>query len=268
MNRTRHVGLTIWCMLVAAVLILPTLVVVPLSFTDKASFNFPPGGWSLRWYENFWTDEAWVGSLVNSTKIALIASAIATVFGTAAALGLSRWTRRRMSAAMRVVLLASLAVPGIILGVGMYAVFAYFHIIGTTIGFILAHALLGLPLVIVSVTATLSSLDRQFERAAEGLGAGPFTVFRKITLPLIAPGVISGALFAFVFSFDEVMVSLFVKSPFLETLPVKMYASVTDSTDPTIAAAAVMVLTFTTALLGLVLLVLNSRRRNFTRSKS
>lgn len=266
MNGTRHLGLMIWCMLVAAILILPTLIVVPLSFSDKASFNFPPSGWSLRWYKNFWSDDAWVGSLVNSTKIALVASAIATVLGTAAALGLSRWTRRRMSAALRAILLTSLAVPGIILGVGMYAVFAYFHLIGTTIGFILAHALLGLPLVIVSVTATLAGLDRQFERAAEGLGANAFAVFTKITLPLIAPGVISGGLFAFVFSFDEVMVSLFVKSPFLETLPVKMYSSVTDSTDPTIAAAAVMVLTFTTALLGLVLLVLRSRRRNMVRS--
>lgn len=172
-----------------------------------------------------------------------------------------------MSAALRVLLLASLAIPGIILGVGLYAVFAYFHIIGSTAGFVVAHTLLGLPLVIVSVTATLAGVDTSLERAAEGLGASPFGVFRSVTLPLIMPGVISGALFAFVFSFDEIMVSLFVKSPFMETLPVRMYASVTDSTDPTIAAAAVLVLTFTTLLLGVALLVLNSRRRKLVRRK-
>lgn len=267
MSSQNHAGVKVWCAVVAVVLLLPPLVVVPLSFNGRASFAFPPDGWSLQWYRNFWKDPRWVTSMWNSIRVALIASAVATVLGTAAALGLDRWQRRRWRAAARAVLLASLAVPAIILGVGMFAVFAYVGIIGTSFGFVLAHAVLGLPLVVVAVTATLAGLDTRLERAAEGLGASQWIVFRSITLPLIAPGVVSGGLFAFVISFDEIVVSLFLKTPQLETLPVRMYASITDSTDPTIAAASVMILLFTTTVLALGFSIFEMRRRKFAEGK-
>lgn len=232
---------------VALALTLPTLVVVPLSFTGQASFAFPPETWSLRWYENFFSDAVWLQAFWNSVRIALLSSLVATVAGTAAALGITRWSRRRAGSLVRVLLITPMVIPGIILAIGIYAVFATLGLLGTTTGFVVAHSALGLPFVLITVTASLLAVDPDVEKAAASLGATPATVFLSITLPLIAPGVAVGALFGFVSSFDEVLVALFVQTPFLETLPVVMYTSVTESIDPTIAAASTIVLIVSTA---------------------
>ncbi len=155
-----------------------------------------------------------------------------------------------------------IAVPGIVLAIGVYALFLKIGLIGTTQGFVGAHAMLGIPLVLVTVSASLHTLDPQLERAAASLGAGAWDTARRVTLPLVLPGVLSGAVFAFMASFDEVVIALFIKSPFLETLPVKMFSSMTRDTDPTVAAAATVILALTLILIVTALLVLGRRTRN------
>lgn len=251
--------------LVALWLTLPTLVVIPLSFTDRSSFNFPPDGWSLQWYRRLLDrDAGWIDAMVTSIRIGLLSALVATVLGTSAALALHRWSHRRAAAALRGLLLLPMLVPGIIVAIGVYALVLELGLLGTTVGFVTAHATLGLPFVLVTVGASLQGLDPAYERAAASLGAGPVARLRQVTLPLIAPGVLSGALFAFMASFDEVVIALFIKSPFLETLPVRMFASMTRDTEPTVAAAATFILALTTVAL-LVVVTLAARRERSTR---
>ncbi len=252
--------LGIYTALVAFLLIAPTAVVIPLSFTDKASLNFPPTGWSTRWYRNFFEDPAWTSAFGNSILVALIVVIVATTFGTAAAVGISRWKRVRLAKASQVLVLAPLVVPSIILAIGIYAMFLRFQLLGTLFGFVIAHSILAIPFVLVSVTAALAGYDERLSTAASSLGATRWASFYRVMLPLIMPGVVSGALFAFVTSFDEVVLSIFIKSPYLETLPVKMYASVTRDTDPTIAAAATMIMLLTTVIITVGLLSMRRRK--------
>ncbi|WP_051579836.1 ABC transporter permease [Pseudonocardia acaciae] len=244
--------------LVGAWLLVPTLVVVPISFSGEDSFQFPPGSWSLRHYRTFFTDLSWLNALLVSIQLALMVTAIATVLGTAAAFALSR-TASRWRGPLNGLFLAPMIVPGIVVAVAVYAAFLRWGLIGTPIGFVIAHTVLAIPFVTVNVGAALGGFDRTLERAAASLGASATATFRRVTLPLIMPGVLSGAVFAFVTSFDEVVVSLFVQSPRLQTLPVRMFTSVTNEVDPTIAAAATVVITVTTALLGLAAALRRSR---------
>ncbi len=234
--------------LVSVWLIAPTLIVIPLSFTDKASLVFPPTGWSLRWYESFFSNAQWVGALWNSILIGLLVALLATVLGLLAAMGLRSLVNRKLAGALTIGLLAPMVVPGIVVAIGVYAVYLKAGLLGTLPGFVFAHTVLALPFTVVAITAGFSNFDERLELAAQSLGAPPVQTFLKVTLPNIMPGMVSGALFAFVTSFDEVMVSLFIKSPYLETLPVLMYASVTRDTDPTLAAAATVILVLTTAI--------------------
>lgn len=262
----KHKPLTIgllvtYAVIVAAILVLPTLVVIPLSFTDKASLAFPPEGWSTRWYQNFFKDPAWMRAFGNSILVGLIVTVLATAIGTAAAVGLKRWHNRKAAGIAQALFLAPMVVPAIIIAIGIYAVFLQNQLLGTVQGFVMAHTVLAMPFVIVSVSATLATYDERLTLAAISLGASRWETFRRVTLPLIFPGVISGALFAFVTSFDEVVVSIFIKSPYLETLPVKMYASVTRDTDPTIAAAATMIMLLTTTVITIGLLSMRRKKR-------
>ncbi|MGG6383204.1 ABC transporter permease [Paenarthrobacter sp. NEAU-H11] len=252
--------LWVYAGLVAFVLVAPTLVVIPLSFTDKASLNFPPSGWSLRWYGNFFQDSAWMAAFGNSVLIGVIVAVVATLTGTAASVGLQKLAGQRAAKPMHALLLAPIVVPSIILAIGVYAIFLRLHLLGTYGGFVLAHTVLAVPFVVVSVTAALTGFDKRLATAAASLGADRWTTFLKVTLPSILPGVVSGALFAFVTSFDEVVLSIFIKSPYLETLPVKMYSSVTRDTDPTIAAAATMIMLLTTVVLAAGLLTIHRRK--------
>ncbi|WP_067177337.1 ABC transporter permease [Microtetraspora niveoalba] len=252
------VGLRLWGALVGAVLIAPTLIVIPLSFTGKASFTFPPESWSLRWYQNFFTDPGWRDALLTSVRIALLVAVLASALGTAAALALDSG-RVPGKGLINGLLLSPMVVPQIVAAIGVYAVFLKWGLAGTTLGFVLAHTALAIPFVIVAVSAVLRGYDRRLEQAAASLGAGPLTTFFQVTLPLILPGVLSGAVFAFVTSLDEVVIALYLQSPELHTLPVQMFSSVTVETDPTIAAASTLVLVVTTMLILLPQLL---RRRS------
>ncbi|GEO86846.1 MULTISPECIES: ABC transporter permease [Alphaproteobacteria] len=245
-------GLT--CVLVAIWLVAPTLVIIPMSFAEKKSLAFPPTGFSLQWYQNIFASRDWSGSLLNSLKVAAIVSVVATVIGTMAALGLERM-KSRTAGLMRLVLITPMIVPGVVLAVGIYAVYLDARLVGTWTGYVLAHTLLALPFVLIAVSANLAVFDVRLEAAAASLGASRLTTFITITMPLIMPGILSGMLFAFVTSFDEVIVSLFITSPQLKTLPVQIFASMTRDADPTVAALGSLVFAVTTLLIGAGLLI-------------
>ncbi|AXG14530.1 ABC transporter permease [Intrasporangium calvum] len=234
--------------LVGVYLVIPTLIVIPLSFTDRASFAFPPRGWSLDYYRTFLTEPVWRDALLTSVKLGLAVMVLATVLGSAAAVALVRGKFPGKSL-INGLLLAPMIVPVIVIAVATFGVFLRWQLVGSFTGFLLAHTVLALPFVIVTVSSALRTFDDRLELAAASLGAPPMTRLRRVTLPLVLPGVLSGAVFAFVTSFDEVVVALYLQSPDMRTLPVRMYTSVTSETDPTIAAASTLVLVVTTLLI-------------------
>lgn len=250
-------GLT--CLLIAIWLVAPTLVVIPMSFADKKSLAFPPTGFSLQWYENFFTNPQWFGSLVTSAKVAVMVALVATVIGTMAAIGIERM-KSRTGGLIRAVLITPMIVPGVVLAVGVYAVYLDTQLVGTWTGYVLAHTLLAIPFVVIAVGANLAVFDARLEVAAASLGASRLKTFFTITLPLILPGILSGALFAFVTSFDEVIVSLFITSPQLKTLPVQIFSSMTRDADPTVAAVGSLIFMATSLIIGLGL-IFGTRRR-------
>lgn len=250
-------GLT--CLLIAVWLVAPTLVVIPMSFAGKKSLAFPPSGFSLQWYENFFTNPQWFGSLVVSAKVALMVAVAATVIGTMAAIGIERM-KSRTGGLIRAVLITPMIVPGVVLAVGIYAVYLDTQLVGTWAGYVLAHTLLAIPFVVIAVGANLAVFDARLEVAAASLGASRLATFFTVTLPLILPGILSGALFAFVTSFDEVIVSLFITSPQLKTLPVQIFASMTRDADPTVAAVGSLIFMGTSLVIGLGL-IFGTRRR-------
>ena len=243
-------------------LVAPMFMVVPISFAENASFRFPPQGFSTRWYEQFFNDPSWLDVLGNSLFIGLLTVAIAAPLGTVVALAINR-SQSSFAGWAQMIMITPMIVPPIIAGAGIYRFFLYTDLVGTFFGFVFVHVTLALPLVMIAVNATLAGYDRTLELAASSLGASRLKTFLTITVPLIAPGVAAGGVFAFVISFDEIIISQFMVSPALQTLPVAMYSSVTRSTDPTIAAVATLILL--TVIVGfafyhLVVLPLSKRR--------
>lgn len=218
-------------------LIVPVLVIVPLSFNASSFLSYPLSGFSLRWYQTFFHSQEWLSALGNSLIIAPLATLLATVLGVLASMGLVRGEFRGKGLVMAIII-SPMVAPVVIIAVGMFFFFARLSLLNSYLGLVLAHALLGVPFVVITVVAVLKSYDTNLSRAAASLGASPFLTFRKVTLPLIAPGVFSGALFAFATSFDEVVVTLFLASPGQRTLPLQMFAGIRENLDPTIAAAA------------------------------
>ncbi|CAK7259929.1 MULTISPECIES: ABC transporter permease [unclassified Shinella] len=253
-----RVVLGLFCLLVAVLLLAPTLVVIPMSFNGNKSLAFPPVGFSWQWYDNFFRNPDWTTSFSNSLIIALIVAVVATVVGTLAAFGVSR-AAARTGGLLRALLITPMVVPGVVLAIGIYAVYLDTHLVGTVTGFVLAHTMLAIPFVLIAVQASLEVFDRRLETAAASLGAGRLTVFRTVTLPLILPGILSGALFAFITSFDEIIVALFITSPYLKTLPVQIYTSITRDADPTVAAVGTL-LFLATSLIIIAGLLLGMRR--------
>ncbi len=235
-------------------LMAPTLVVVPMSFTASNSMTFPPEGFSTRWYEKMLTDPQWSTGFVNSAQVASLTAVLATVLGTLAAMGTVRG-RFPGKSAVNALVLSPLIVPVIIIAIGMFSVFVRWKIAGTVVGLVLAHTALAVPFVVVNVATSLRTMDRNLELAAQSLGAGPVRTFRRITLPLILPGVLAGGLFAFITSWDEVVVSIFLTSARFRTLPAEMWEQVRQSVDPTVAAVSTTLLGVTTTVLLLAFVV-------------
>jgi putative spermidine/putrescine transport system permease protein len=256
-DRALRWGLIALCVAIFVFLLVPVLAVIPLSFNAGSFLTYPMAGFSMRWYEDFFTSPRWLPALSNSLFIGSIATLISTLFGTAAALGMDRMggiPRQILSA----VFLMPVVVPVVVIGSSLYALFASLGLTGSYLGLIMAHALLGAPFVVITVAATLAGFDRSLLRAALSLGATPFQAFRRVTLPLILPGVVSGAIFAFATSFDEIVVTLFLAGPQQRTLPLQMFDGVREQISPTITAAATLLFLVSVALVGVIELL---RRR-------
>ena len=245
--------------LVLLFLLLPILAIVPLSFSDSTFLSYPVPAWSLRWYENLFTSEAWARATRNSFIVAPLATILATILGTMAAVGLARINFFGKGLLMSL-LIAPMVVPIVVVAVSTYIFFARIGLNDTYLGLVLVHAALGAPFVLTTVLATLQSFNDNLVRASLSLGANPLMTFFRITLPIIAPGVISGALFAFATSFDEVVVTLFIAGPTQVTLPRQMFTGIRENINPTIAAVATLLIIFTTTLM-LALEWLRGRRR-------
>ncbi len=294
LERIWHYTYLAICVAIFIFLVAPILIVLPLSFNAEPYFtftekmlSFDPEGYSLRWYDalltdgmlapeipragawwaDMWANSTWVKATKNSLIIGFWATILATVLGTLAALGLSRpempWRRAIMA-----ILISPMIVPIIIIATGLFFFYSSpCAIIGldcgrltaTYAGIIMAHATLGIPFVIITVTATLSGFDQSLIRAAASLGASPRVTFFKVIMPLILPGVISGALFAFVTSFDEVVAVLFIAGPDQQTIPRQMWNGIREAISPAILAVATILVILSIGLLTTVELL---RRRS------
>ncbi len=271
------------CGLIFLFLITPILIVIPLSFNVEPYFSFTPGmlsfkseAFSTRWYLDIlqngmanpdattgwwadaWSNSQWVRSMKNSFYIGILSTLISTALGTLAAVGLSR-SEMPFKNAIMATLISPMIVPLVITAAGAFYAFSQFNLAYTYSGLILAHAVLGIPFVIITVTATLVGFDQSLVRAAQSMGASPITTFFKVQMPLILPGVISGALFAFITSFDEVVVVIQMAAAEQRTIPRQMFSGIREQISPTILAVATVLVIISIALLATLELL---RRRS------
>ncbi len=244
--------------LVLFFLVAPILAIMPLSFSSGSYLTYPLPGLSLRWYEDFLSTPRWITSLKNSLLVGIASTLLSTLLGTLAAFGLAQWNSKLRPLVLAFVL-SPVIVPGVITAVGLYFFFAPLGLTGSYLGLILAHTALATPFVVIAVSAALRSFDMNLVRAAASLGASPLVGFGLITLPLIVPGLASGALFAFATSFDEVVVVLFLAGPEQRTLPREMFSGIRENISPTITAAAVILTVISIVLLSAMEAL---RRRN------
>jgi len=250
-----HYAFRVICGMILFFLITPILVIVPLSFNAEPYFTFTPGmlaldsdAFSLRWYQDIIDNEQWLHAMKNSFIIGICATILATMLGTLAALGLSRPHMPARNLVMGI-LISPMIVPLIITAAGMYFFYSDVGLAQTLPGIILAHTALGTPFVVITVTATLSGFDNNLIRASSSLGATPTYTFFNVTMPLIMPGMISGALFAFITSFDEVVVVLFLAGFEERTVPRQMWAGIREQISPTILAVATLLICVSVVLL-------------------
>jgi len=260
-----HYTFRVICGAIFTFLITPILVVMPLSFNAQDFFTFTPemlrfdpAGYSLKHYQDFFSNQDWQNALWNSIRIAPMATVLSVSFGTLAAIGLSQ-PHVPFRRAIMAILISPMIVPLIISAAGMYFFYSRIGLQGSYMGVVLAHAVLGIPFVIITVTATLVGFDRSLTRAAANMGAGPVTTFFRVQMPLILPGVVSGGLFAFITSFDEVVVVLFVGSAGQKTLPWQMFIGLREQISPTILAVATILVGISVLLLATLELL---RRRS------
>ena len=293
-ERLWHYTFRFICGLIFLFLILPVLIVLPLSFNVEPYFSFTPGmltfdaeAFSLRWYKDIfrngmqapdapldwawlsdtWNNGQWMRAIRNSFFIGICATLMSTALGTLAAIGLSRseMPHRRL---IMSILISPMIVPLVITAAGMFFFYSKVHLSQTYLGVIMAHAVLGTPFVIITVTATLVGFDKSLVRASNSLGAGPIDTFFKIQMPLIVPGVISGGLFAFITSFDEVVAVLFLASPEQRTIPRQMWSGIREQISPTILAVATLLVLLSIILLTVIELLRrrSERLRGITRT--
>ncbi|WP_099866803.1 ABC transporter permease [Pararhizobium haloflavum] len=271
-ERAWYYSYRVICGLIFLFLMFPIIVIVPLSFNAQPYFTFTremlslnPEGFSTRWYNALFNSSRWMAAIQNSFFIAICSTLIATTLGTLAALGLSR-PHMPARAFITAFLISPMVVPLIITGAALFSFYARLNLTESFVSIILAHVVLGTPFVVITVTAALSGFDQSLIRAAQNLGASQTTTFFKIILPLLLPGVISGALFAFITSLDEVVVVLFLAGPAQEPMTVRMFSGLRENINPTILAVA-SVLVFMSIIL-LTTLELIRRRQERMRGMS
>lgn len=251
MTRARllRLGGLLYVLIVAGYLLVPSGLVTVMSFDKGDLLRFPPDLFSLRWYDEFLGDEDWREAAVRSLFVGLGAAGLSAVLGTAAAIAVVRGQLplRRGFAALA---FSPMVVPPVVIAVGGYKIFDRLGLIGSLPGLVLVHTVFGVPVVMLLVSASLSRLDDRLELASTNLGAGVWTTYRRITLPLIAPAILSGSLFAFLISFDELVLAVFLVGALGSTLPMKIFSEITFGLSPTVAAISALLLVLTAVILG------------------
>ena len=257
MQRGRLILLLFTC-IVLFYLITPILVVIPLSIGASDFLEFPPCGFSSRWYNTFFGASKWVDATLNSIQIAIYATVCAIILGTLAAFGIVKLVGATRTM-VYTLFISPMIVPAIVMAVAFYFFFARVGIIRSKISVVIAHTVISIPFVITNVVASLEGYDTNLDRAARSLGANPVIVFFKITMPCIKPGMISGALFAFITSFDEVVITRFIAPTGFKTLPMLMFEGIKNEIQPTIAAAATLLIAVSVLILSITQ-TMNNRR--------
>jgi putative spermidine/putrescine transport system permease protein len=252
MNQERLGSTALWVITIFTLifLIAPSLIVIPMSFSAGETLSFPPPGYSLRWYENFFTQPEWQSAARNSVIVAVLTTIVATILGTGVSIALMRGSVPARNLATSL-FLTPMIVPAIVTAVAVYGLYVRFRLVGTIQGLVLAHTVLALPFVMINVSAVLQGMDIRLEHAARSLGATPVRTFFLVTLPLIRPGILAGALFAFITSFDELVVALFISGDRAATLPVQIWSGLRFEINPTVAAVSTLLIVLSTASLGL-----------------
>lgn len=245
-------GQRLWLYVLSALamvfLIAPTLIVIPMSFSNSQYLEFPPTSWSLRWYAHYLESPEWMQATLTSVKAAVLTMLLATPLGTMAAYGLSL-SKIRATRLIYLMIITPMIIPVILLAIGAFYVYAKLNLLNTIPGLVLAHSLLATPLVLIVVGAALKHFDPSQEMAARNLGASRFTAFMRVTLPQIRFSVITGALLAFLTSFDEVVISLFISGGDNATLTRNMFNALRDQIDPTITSISTLMILISTGLL-------------------
>jgi len=233
--------------LLAAMIAIPVIAAVPLAFSEQSFVRLPPQSWSLRWWSAFFADPSWPRALLTSFEVGALSCLLSVSAGTSAALALPQ-LGPRIRALVNGLFLGPLVAPVIVLAVGLYALARSFGLVGSMFGLVLAHTMLALPYVVLNVGVMVAALDPRLVLAASGLGAGPWRAFRTVTLPSILPGIVGGGVFAFVTSFDEVVLAVFLAGPSVKTLPVRIWEEVRVEYTPIVAVAATIMIAL--ALIG------------------
>ncbi|GLS32575.1 ABC transporter permease subunit [Neomesorhizobium albiziae] len=233
---TKQIGAA-FVVLVMSFLLFPGAIVMIMSFSAGAYLEFPPSGFSLQWYRSFFGDASWTGAAWTSIQIGIAVTILSTIVGTLAALGLSR-TSPGLRSVLTMAILTPITIPLIVVGIAVFLALVNLGLIGSKSGIVLAHSIGAIGYVVVIVSATLANFDRRLEQAAKSMRAGPVPTFRRVTLPLILPGILGGAVFAFIHSFDEVVITSLVSGFSIRTLPLKMWENIRHAIDPTIAAVS------------------------------
>ncbi|MBP0593665.1 ABC transporter permease subunit [Paraburkholderia sp. LEh10] len=236
--------------LIVTFLVLPILIILPISFSASPYLDFPPPSLSLRWYENYFTRADWIKPTLTSLQVAIAVAVISTLIGSLAAIALVRG-KFAGKAVITAFLVSPSVVPTLITAVAIYFQFAKLGLVGTLTGLTLAHTVIAVPIVLILVMASLKSVDTRPEVAAQSLGAHPIVAFTKVTLPAIRPGIISASLFAFLTSFDDIIIALFVSSDSAKTLPMRMWEGIRFDLDPTMAAASSAIIILSIVLLAI-----------------
>jgi len=233
----------VFCSIVFLFLAAPILVIIPMSFNSLGYLSFPPEGFSFRWYNNYFSSEKWISATIMSFKVAGFTALIGTLLAIPASISLVRGNFKGKDLA-NIFIMSPIVIPSIIISIAAYFVFAKLHLIGNMFAISIMHAVITIPLIVIIVSANMKGFDETLERAARNLGAGPLKTFLMITLPILAPGVISAAFFAFMRSFDEVVIALFMSGPSTQTLPMRMWEGFREELDPTIAAVSSLLICF------------------------
>jgi len=235
--------LWVYCSTVFAFLIVPLLVVVPVSFSAGAYLRFPPPGLSLRWYRDYFGDPQWLDATLLSAEIGACVTILSVLLGSAAALVIVRHPFPGMGLA-RLILLAPLIVPSVVVAIAVYSVYVAFHLVGSFLGIVLAHTILALPFTVVLMIGGFQRVDRRLEEASYTMGASAMRTFLRVTLPIMRSSLVAASIFAFISSWDEIIMVIFIGGSAGTTLPLRMFNYLRTEINPTIAAVSTLLLAF------------------------